>query len=99
MQEYNKYSQIYIECVAEDVRTELEKRSIISPDDNSLTIEKLKNIVKFFRGKLKKDSNSNHTYIKKEQNGFTIYYNEKSTYFNILHELGHAIFDLKDINI
>ncbi len=99
MQGYSKYSQLYIECVAEDVRTELERKSILSPDDNCLPIEKLKTVVEFFKGKLEKDTNSEHAYIKKNKNGFTIYYNEKSTYFHILHELGHAIFDLNDIDI
>lgn len=65
MQGYSKYSQLYIECVAEDVRTELERKSILSPDDNCLPIEKLKTVVEFFKGKLEKDTNSEHAYIKK----------------------------------
>jgi Zn-dependent peptidase ImmA (M78 family) len=93
--------RIYVECVADDARKEVEKRAIINSDDKKLTIVDLRRIIRFYGGKLIKSTNPKNgkAYIIKDYDGFTVYYNNGATYLDILHELGHVFFDLENMEV
>ncbi len=88
--------RVCIEDLASDARKAVEKEGIISSEQLDLSIDKLKEIVKFFNGSLLEDNSQDSTYIIRNRNSFTIYYSQQSTYLDILHELGHAFFDIQE---
>jgi Zn-dependent peptidase ImmA (M78 family) len=94
----------YIERVARAARKEIE--SIIKNSPYKLTPDNLKKIISFFGGTLENTKkilieeigvSANACIIKGEKNSFEIKYSDNLKNMNplkILHELGHAFFDL-----
>lgn len=91
-----------IEKIAQRAREVLIDNSIITSEDREIPIEKMRKIVDFFGGTLIKDDQNvlSSTNMKKiGNNSFEIHYTENSTNIDILHELGHAFFDLETMEI
>ena len=94
--------KFYIESVALDARKKMIKEKYISDEDKNFSLSSLKKIINFFGGELKsisKQQEKRLAYITKdsEDNKFTIYYKDKNKYMSIIHELGHAFFDLSSM--
>lgn len=91
----NKEKDI-IENVASKARFLSVQGGIILKDTTSLSIDVLCQIVEYFGGNLDYDSTT--VYLEKTDNKrFTIHCSEDSSSLDILHELGHAFFDLASI--
>lgn len=100
---------VYIQYMAEEARGKCVEAEIIDQNTCELNETHIRNIVEFFNGKLeeisseelKKDSSSgaNSILIKNKEDDpirFTIKYIKFSA-IDILHELGHAFLELKDM--
>lgn len=90
----NSKQKFLIEKIAQRARQLMVDKGIIKSDDCFIPNDKMEEIISSFGGTLK-ISNEDKTKIEKTgDNKFNVYYNEKSTPLDLLHELGHAFFDL-----
>ncbi len=89
-----------IETVAINARKELIDNEIIKQDALTFTKEDISQIVSFFGGELTPSEREDGACIKKiSDNDFKIMYDETASNMDIMHELGHAFFDLKKMKV
>ena len=86
-----------IENVALNARQSAIEKDIISQETTSLSVEDVRRIVVSFGGELQKDKSTR--LVKTDSRKFTIYYHPNASMIDILHELGHAFFDLPNMEI
>lgn len=89
-----------IENVALNARKTAIDKKIISRETTSLSIDDVRRIVVSFGGKLEEEQEGKLTHlVKTGDRKFTIFYSPGTPILDILHELGHAFFDLPNMKI
>lgn len=95
----NSRQKFLIEKIAQRARQLMVERKLIEANDCFISNDKMAKIISSFGGTLKKSNEDKKTEIEKtKDNKFIVYYDEKSTPLDLLHELGHAFFDLPSMN-
>ena len=96
----NNKQKYVIEKIAQRARKLMVDKSIIKAEDCLITDEQIAEIFRSFGGSLELKDDLRGTKIKKtKENEFVVYYCEKSSPLDKLHELGHAFFDLPSMEV